>query len=149
MKILILTITAMSAMGGYFFQDHDIPTKDVPKAVINNFEKAFPDARDMEWEKEKDHYEVDFEVEETDFSARYDANGNRIMYKQDIRNQEIPDAVSSALQEDFAKYQVDDVEKVERDGKAYYQIELEGKIFDKKKIFTENGALYDGFNFWD
>ena len=51
-----------------------IAEKEVPAAVKSAFQKQFPDVKDVDWEKEKGNYEVEFEIKETEYSVLLDAS---------------------------------------------------------------------------
>ena len=68
--------------------------------------------------------------------------GKLVMYKMDIKENELPAAVSSIIRTEYIGYKIDDAEKIEKDGITYYQVELEGKgKKDLKLNFSADGKL--------
>jgi|SRR5690606_7099479 len=148
MKLLASTILALS-LAGCSLVDNDIPASKVPSVVKNAFEQQYANAVDVEWEKRKDNFEVDFEVANVDYSARYNSQGQLLMTKQDIPETELPAAVAEKIAQDYPDYYIDDVDRVEVDGRVRYQVELEGSARDRKLVYTSDGQEDTTFNYWD
>ncbi|MEX2594654.1 MAG: PepSY-like domain-containing protein [Anditalea sp.] len=148
MKYLALTITAIGLMSCSLL-DEDIQTSKVPSLVRNSFSQEFTNAIDVEWEKKKGNYEVDFEIKETDFSALFNPEGQLLKFKQDIQKEDLPDVVTTKIQENYPGHYIDDVDKLEIKGTVYYQIDLDGKIIDRKAIYTADGHKDESVKYWD
>lgn len=149
MKYLGILLTASILMGFVLLQDRDIPARDVPKEVMDTFNSAFSDARDIDWEKKGKEYEADFEIQNVDYSARFSADGDLIMQKQDITTSDIPEPVNAAIQKEYEGYYIDDVERIDKDGKVYFQVELDGKMRDRKVVFSADGDKANKLKYWD
>lgn len=48
----------------------------VPKKVLTAFETAYPDAKDVEWEKDGKNFEVEFMKDGVEVEISYDIEGN-------------------------------------------------------------------------
>src|SRR5690606_7382311 len=94
MKLLASTIVAFSMMGCSLV-DNDIPASKVPSVVKNAFEQQYANAVDIDWEKKKDNFEVDFEIANVDYAALYNKQGQLMMTKEDISTRQLPTAVRS------------------------------------------------------
>ena len=129
---------------------NSIPATDVPSVVLNSFKSKFPEALKVEWEKVDTHYEAEFELSSTDHAARLTTDGKLIIQKKEIHASNLPANIRSLLRNKFNTYFTDDIEWVEKDGLAYYQIELEsnGKP-DKKLVLSANGSESPAISFWD
>jgi len=147
MKYLKFSILALFLMSCSLF-DQDIPASKVPSVVKNSFSTEFPDAYDIEWEKRKGDYEVDFEIKDVDHSALFNANGELLMSKMDIRRSELPEALSEKIVQDYPDYRIDDVEKVDVDGRTLYQVELDGRPRDLHVVYTADGQEDKDFKYW-
>ncbi|MDF9801391.1 putative membrane protein YkoI [Catalinimonas alkaloidigena] len=119
----------------------DINLNDIPSVVLNTFKTNFPDARDVEWEKHGDDYEVEFDHNQIDHNAYIDAMGELILYKYDIRPSELPEAVKNTIQVDFKDYQIDDAELVEKGGEKLYDVELDSNLADRQVVLTQDGQV--------
>lgn len=149
MKALLLSCTVLGI--SLWSCSQDLPEKDVPSVVLNAFQTRFPNTTDRDWEKRKDHYEVEFHMGPTDLDpkARFDASGNLLQFKQDIPAGELPGAVKAVLQAQYSQLKVDEAERVEKGGTAYYQVELEGKLKKMQLLFTSNGTVDNSIGYWD
>ena len=146
MKIIMLSVMASSFW--LISCSQDIPAANVPSIVQNALQSKFVDATDIEWEKKKNFYEAEFDMNNIDHKAHIDPNGHVIMYKMEIRKEELPQAVASAISRGHAGYDIDDAEKMEKDGMTYYQVELDAKgKKDKKLVYTTDGDLAQNISY--
>lgn len=148
MKYLTLSILALFLMSCSLF-DQDIPASKVPSVVKNTLSTEFPDAYDIDWEKKKGDYEADFEIKDVDHSALFNAKGELLMSKMDIRSSELPAAVTEKIAQDYADYHIDDAEKVDVKGRTLYQVELDGRPRDLDVVYTAEGQEDKDFKYWN
>lgn len=148
MNYLAKTVLALT-LAGCSLIDNDIPASKVPSVVKNAFAKEFSNPLDVEWEKKKKNYEVDFEMEEVDYSARFNPDGQLLMYKQDIGSADLPTAVTGRIAEEFPDRTFDDAEKVVKGSSTYYQVELDGQPRDTKAVYTSDGLQDKSIGYWD
>ncbi|MAX79078.1 MAG: hypothetical protein CL843_02755 [Crocinitomicaceae bacterium] len=121
-QILILS-TALTI--NLSIQAQDIPQSQVPSIILNQFNKQFPKATDVEWEMDSNFYNVDFEIGwSTDHEIWYNAEGKMVKHKEDISKSELPKAVNNRIQADFSGYSIDDLERITDNGKVIYKMEL-------------------------
>lgn len=147
MKLLASSILALS-LAGCSLVDNDIPASKVPSVVKNAFEQQYANAVDVEWEKRKDNFEVDFEIDNADYAALYNPEGQLLMAKKDIAETELPTPVAEKIALDYTDHYIDDVETIEVDGRVLYQVELEGTVKDKKMVYTADGQEAS-YSYWD
>lgn len=138
MKGLSLVITALAIT--LISCAQDIPASKVPSVVQNTLQSTFSNAAKVEWEKKGTLYEAEFEIDKTEYTAHIEASGKLLVYKVDITAAEVPAAITQAIARDHAGYQLDDADKLVKDGTTYYQVELEAKgKKDLKVVYTANG----------
>ncbi len=138
MKSLSLFITALSTT--LISCAQDIPASKVPSVVQNTLQSTFSNAAKIEWEKKGNLYEAEFEIDNTEYTAHIEASGKLLVYKVDIAATELPAAITQAIARDHAGYQLDDADKLVKDGTTYYQVELEAKgKKDIKVVYAANG----------
>lgn len=139
--IILSAITIASCRDGY-------PVSKVPSIVHNTISARFPGAIDIDWLKNANEYEAEFELNDVEYTAFVGPNGKLLSYKYDIKATDLPEAMVSVLRTQYKDYKVDKAEKVERNDSTYYQAGLEGK---KKKdvhlVFYEDGKPADKINF--
>lgn len=130
---IVILITACGAQ--------DISGDKVPSLVLNTLKAQYPLSSDVEWEEHGDLYEAEFDMNDSiEVSARIDQAGKMVMQKQDIPLSELSSAIKTAIQNQYGEYVIDDVEKIQKEGAVYYQIELKGT--SKKElnlIFSDDG----------
>ena len=81
MKILAASILTLSVMGSSLMAQ-DIPASQVPTAVSNAFTQEYANPTDVDWEKKKKNFEVEFEVDGIDHKVLYNADGQLLMTKK-------------------------------------------------------------------
>ena len=139
MKSIILIAVSLFSL---YSCSQDIPDRKVPSVVLNTVQTRFVNANKIEWEKKKALFEAEFKMDSIEYAVYVDSSGKLIMYKMDIREDELPAAVATTIATQYNGYKIDDVEKIEKDGIIYYEIELDGK--GKKAlelVFSADGKL--------
>lgn len=131
--------------------NQEISSSKVPSVVLNAVSEQYPAKDNIEWKKLGTLYEADIDLNDSmDVTVQVNEEGQVMMQKQDITTAELPAAILSAVQAQYAGYTVDEVEKLTKGSTVYYQMELEasGKK-DKKIVFTADGKEDSGTPFWD
>lgn len=131
--------------------NQEISSSKVPSVVLNAVSEQYPAKDNIEWKKLGALYEADIDLNDSmDVTVQVNEEGQVMMQKQDITTAELPAAILSAVQAQYAGYTVDEVEKLTKGSTVYYQMELEasGKK-DKKIVFTADGKEDSGTPFWD
>ncbi len=142
---LMLTVFSLAS-----YAQRDIDISDVPATVQDAFKAKFADATDVEWEMQDKQYIAEFEMQDdTDYHVLFDAVGKMISQKQEIEETDLPSEVVSAIKKDYPDYEIDDAEKLTKDGETYYQVELEKFLRDKKKVYSADGELRDDMSYWN
>src|SRR5690606_3632252 len=148
MKILAISILSMGLTCSSLMAQ-DIPASQVPQAVTNAFTQEYTNPTDVDWEKKKKNFEVEFEIDGVDHKALYTADGELLMTKRDLRENDVRPAITQKLAADYANYNIDDVDALIVDGVTYYQVELEGTLRDRKLVFSEDGQEARAVKYWD
>lgn len=121
------------------------PRNIQPTAELSNqFQKDFPNARDVEWEKSDVLYEVEFEygaISNNDFKAYYDTKNVLVMYKEEISVNEMPAVVKNAALSKYPNYKFEDVDKVVKGKDTFYKLELEKGDREVKLTVTKEGKI--------
>jgi len=140
MKAFILS--SLFAGTALFSCAQNIRQADVPSLVLNSFQKAYPNAVDIEWEKQLSNYSAEFEISNMDHEVWLDEKGNILKHEEDIQISQLPVAVINSIKQNYAAAQIDDVDKVEEGGKTYYVVEFEKWSGDKYVSFNEDGSIH-------
>ena len=121
----------------------DIPQSQVPSVVLNAFQGKFSDAKDVEWEAKNELYKAEFEVNKRGHDVWIDKTGKITKHKEDFPKKELPQAVQQQIASEFKGYTLDDADKIEMDGKVFYQVELDGTADDRKVLFSADGKVQE------
>ncbi|MEO9258591.1 MAG: PepSY-like domain-containing protein [Crocinitomicaceae bacterium] len=107
-----------------------------PQVVKDAFNKQFPGAEEVKWNKEGVNFEASFEKNEKDMSAVIDAKGNVLETEVGIEINELPQAVQDYLAKNYAGKKINEAAKiVNAKGTLTYEAEI-----DKSDVlFDSNG----------
>ncbi|MCF8462169.1 MAG: PepSY-like domain-containing protein [Flavobacteriales bacterium] len=113
-----------------------------PKAVEASFQKKFPNAQKVKWEKENDsEWEAEFKLDGKEYSANFSADGTWKETEHEIAKSEIPAAVQNALNTEFAGYKIEESEISETAEGTVYEFELEKGESDLEVTVDANGKI--------
>jgi len=126
-----------------YAQAQKISADEVSSIIIDNFNKQFPQAEKSKWEIEEKNYEVEFQLGKNKYSAKYNAKGEWLETEQEIKSSDLPDAVKKAIEKEFGKVEIEDVEKVSLpDNVLVYELEIEQNEKQKHEVqFSLEGTL--------
>jgi|SRR5690554_7887 len=136
-----LNIIILSLLVSTMAMAQDLNPKDVPQVVKNAFTKENIKATNIEWEKNRDHYKVEFDVGRMEHEIRYTSSGEVIKKEQDITEADLPQAIKDVIKSKYAGYRVDDVVMTWMDNTTTYEVELEKGKEDWKVIFDATGNI--------
>lgn len=129
--------------------DNNKSANEIPNVLAASFQADFGEVKEVEYSKMGDDYEIDFEIAGVDHEAYYTSEGSLIKYKYDILSTELPEAIKSRIEEDFANRKINDAEILVVNGINYYQLEFENEPIDEELVFNEDGSLNTTISYWD
>ena len=121
----------------------DIPQSQVPSVVLNAFQGTFTNAADVEWETKGDLFKAEFELNKRGHDVWIDKTGKITKHKEDFPKKDLPQAIQQQIASEFKAYKLDDADKIDMDGKIFYQVELDGTTDDRKVLFSEDGKVQE------
>jgi hypothetical protein len=141
MKKLIITMFALATLTAARAQD--IPQSEVPSVVLNAFQAKFASAQNVEWELKGEEYKGEFKVGKRGHDVWIDKTGKIRKHKEDFPKSELPAPIKQQLEKQFSAYKIEDVDKIDTNGKIQYQVELDGAngAGDKKILFAPDGKI--------
>ncbi len=99
--------------------------KNAPASVSTAFSQKFPDASKVKWGKENDNeWEVEFKMDSKEYSANFDNSGVWVETEYEITAKEIPAAVKTTLEKEFAGYKIAESEVSETPESKVYEFAL-------------------------
>lgn len=128
-KIVVIALVAVGMSCSS--DDHEIEESSVPKSARTALSTAFPDADDIEWEKEGEDFEASFENGKVEMSVVFGADGGIIETEKEIKVSEFPQKVQEALKGE----KVEEAAIIMKNGKTMYEAEVGGKDL----LFDEDG----------
>jgi uncharacterized membrane protein YkoI len=142
MKNLILTISILG-LSINNISAQDIRQSEVPSIILNNFQKTFPKASDIDWEIKGNLYEVEFETGflGDDHKVLYSRDGKLVRHEEEISKSGLPKAVLASIKRSFNGYRTDDIKKITEGGKVIYNVELKNYSQEWKVVFDAQGKI--------
>jgi len=143
----IATIIASLSLfcGSLFIQD----SPEVPNAVKHAFARNFDVPSGVTWKTTKSGYEVDFNLADVAHSARYNPNGELLMVKMALNEQDLPPVIRQRIIDDFRQFEIADIDQIKVADRLLIQIVLRGLSEDRKVVFNSDGEIDSTFPFWN
>lgn len=126
----------------------DYPYSNVPSVVLNEFWTQYPEAREAEFNRSAGNFEVEFELNETDFKALLDLSGRILKEKREINWEALPADVQRALQKEFGKHKIKETEVVKVGNATYYQAEVNQFLREENIVLRKTGEKVSALNYW-
>lgn len=148
MKKFMLLLVAAAALTAC----NDDDNWSVSQQALDAFKVKYPTAQNVQWMRWRGYYVAEFnqtvESQPTDNLAWYDVSGIWYLTQSDIPYALLPQAVSDAFtSSEYAAWQVDDVESVERPNMAtVYTLECEGAYRNTLLYYTADGLFIKAVN---
>ncbi|MEO5947530.1 MAG: PepSY-like domain-containing protein [Chitinophagaceae bacterium] len=127
-----------------------LKTSQVPSIVQNTLQAKFSTAKEVEWKKKGSLYQAEFDIDTIEYEAQIDTSGKFLALTKEIKTNELPVAISSAISRELPDYSIDEVTTLETGGIVYYQVELEKKgAKDKKLVYGREGKIITTIKYID
>ena len=136
MKRLALTMVAAMITSLTFAQK--LQEKDVPTLLKTTFKKQYPNTKEIKWEKEGENFEAEFELNKTEQSGLFDAQGSILETELEIELNQLPSAVLEYIKANYKGQSVKEAAKItDANGKITFEAEV-GKM---DVLFDESGKF--------
>jgi uncharacterized membrane protein YkoI len=116
--------------------EKELNKNQVPKAVIAAFEKAYPNAKGLEFEEEtfagKAAYEVEYKENGVEYEFLYSADGKLLQKEEEIDGETLPEPVAQAIKKAYPKAEIKEVEKLMKPDSTVTGYEVEIKVAGKE-----------------
>ncbi len=134
-KLALMMVTAMITSLTFA---QKIQEKDVPAGVKTAFQKNFPQAKVEKWEKEGVNFEVEFELNKSEQSVLFDAQGGIIETEIEIEISELPNGIVDYVKTNYKGQSVKEAAKItDTKGTLTYEAEIKGMDL----LFDSNGKF--------
>jgi len=130
-------------------QERTVTEKEVPQAVFQAFNSAYPGATIKEYAEEIEEgekfYEVSCEFEGRKIDAVYKPDGTVAAIEEIISAEDLPDNINEAISKEFQQFSLELIEKIEKEGKQLFEVKLLNIDNNKKYelLFSDDGKLIE------
>ena len=112
--------------------------KDVPAPVKTAFQKQYPTATDVKWDKEGEKFEASFDLTKIDNSVLFDAQGNILETEVEIELNQLPNGILDYVKTNYEGQSVKEAAKItDAKGTVTYEAEIKGMDL----LFDNNGKF--------
>ena len=135
--LMAMTLGTLLAVSGQAnVGEKELNKNQVPKAVIAAFEKAFPKAKDVEFEQKtfqgKAAYEVEYKENGKEYEFLYSAEGALLQKEEEIDVAKLPKPVVEAIKNAYPKAKIEEAERLMKPDGTLTGYEVEIKTEGKK-----------------
>ena len=132
----VVLIASPMIFGQANASEKELKKDQVPKAVISAFEKAFPNAKELEFEEElfegKTAYEVEYKRDGKEYEFLYSPEGVLLQKEEEVDVKTLPDPVIQAILKAHPKAKIKEAEKLMKPDGTVTGYEVEIKVAGKE-----------------
>jgi hypothetical protein len=152
MRIAILSLGLLAAVGAVRADEETIGLKDLPKAVRAAVKAKFPEGKLIKAAKEEDEgktiYEVVVEEEDAKIDVAVSAKGKILEVERTIEPKELPKAVAATLKSKYPKAKIKKAERVVKYGEdeeeKFFEVLLASKGKEDVEVkLSAKGKILD------
>jgi uncharacterized membrane protein YkoI len=129
-------------------QENMLTEHELPLAVLESFNEAFPHAADVAFEEESNEegetvYAIEFTNQGVEIEASYSADGALLKLEEEIQQSELPEAVTESIMQAYPDAIILEAEKiVAADGSiSGYEVEIEDDDVELEIHLDPNGLI--------
>ncbi|MFH0990367.1 MAG: PepSY-like domain-containing protein [bacterium] len=142
---LVTLLLCVVLAGSSFSQEQSIKKKDVPKAILDAFQKAYPKATIKGYSKETEKDATVYEIESTEGKIKrditYSSDGSMISAEETLPYASLPDAVRKTIAKEFPKAKISTTEKVTKDATVQYELVVTVKKEQYEVVLNPDGSI--------
>lgn len=115
----------------------------IPESVAQAFEKMYPDAQEVEWEKEEDIWEAEFMENAHEVSAEFTAAGGWIESETTLQRNEVPAPVVQAVLAKYPNAEFLEFEEVRGVEFMAYEVEFSFEGEEMEILISGSGVILE------
>ncbi|SMB95249.1 conserved hypothetical protein [Hymenobacter roseosalivarius DSM 11622] len=140
-----LALVAALLLTGSALHAQNLPAAQVPAAAVAAFRKAYPQVKDVRWEKEKNQFEAGFTQNKIKMSVLLSATGELLETETDMAPGLLPAPVKTKLATQYKGYKVTEAAKIVTAGTGAITYEAEVSRGGKSRdvLFSADGQEVD------
>ncbi|WP_290794133.1 PepSY-like domain-containing protein [Flavihumibacter sp. UBA7668] len=140
MKKQLFTLFLVTGMALGLSAQETVQEKDLPAGIQTSFKSQFAGASGAEWMMKDGTYKVHFKSNELKHMASFDKDGNLTSKGVEIKETELPGAISSAVSSSHNGRKIEEIYKIEKGGVTSYMVKLTGEP-KTKLMYSADGQL--------
>jgi uncharacterized protein YfeS len=129
--VILLAVTDQA-----YADKNELSKNQMPKAVIEAFEKAYPKAKDVKFEQEMFQenvaYGVEYKKNDKEYESLYGADGVLLQKEEEIDVASLPKPIIEAIKQAHPKAKIEEAEKLMKPDGTLTGYEVEVKEAGKK-----------------
>ena len=121
-------------------------TNDAPATVQNSFKAKYGNVqvKDWDWEDDEEMYEAEFKMNGKEYEAYFTADGTWMKTKAELKKEELPAGVSSALNSgQYKAWNMGDRMEMDTPEGKMYKVKVENKDQTMYLKYDANGKLVE------
>ncbi|HTK83108.1 MAG TPA: PepSY-like domain-containing protein [Bacteroidota bacterium] len=126
-------------------QEVSLRKNDVPKPILESFQKAYPKAMITGYSKETDKGVTSYEIESREGSVhrdvQYAPDGTLIVVEESMPYNKLPRAVRNAVTKEYPKGKVTYCEKLSKTESTQYEVALKSGKQKYEVVFNSDGSI--------
>jgi hypothetical protein len=144
---VIISVSALVLQGfANTPQEQTVRKKDVPKPILEAFQKAYPKATIKGFSRETDQgqlvYEVESSEEKVNRDITYTPDGTVVSIEETLPVDQLPSAVRSSLEKEFPKAKISKAEKITKGSTTHYEFLFRlGKKKTQEIVLDSDGKI--------
>jgi hypothetical protein len=115
-------------------------SEEAPEAVKTAFAALYKDVKGVNWSKEDNVWEAEFEMNEVEMSANFDEAGTLLETESEIAIKDLPVAINTYVTKNLAGAKINEAAKItDAKGVITFEAEIDGAdyLFDQKGAFVK------------
>lgn len=134
-------------LGQAHASEKEVSKDQVPKAVLEAFEKAYPNAKDVEFEQGmiegKAVFEVEYKENDREFEILYDSDGVILQKEESIDVKALPEPVVQSISKAYPNATIEEAEKIMKpDGTVTsYEVEIKSEGKELELVVDSYGKI--------
>ncbi|MCU0384867.1 MAG: PepSY-like domain-containing protein, partial [Flavihumibacter sp.] len=117
-----------------------VQERDLPDGILISFKNEFTDVSGSEWKMKDGIYKVHFKRNGVKNMASFDETGKLTSKGVEIKENELPSAINTAVSSAHSGRKIDEIYKIEKDAKTSYLVKLKGDP-ETKLMYSAEGQL--------
>ena len=136
-KIILMVVSAMISTLTF---SQKLQVKNVPSSVKATFQKQYPNAKEVKWEKEERKFEASFNINKIANSVLFDSYGNILETEVEIGVDHLPKNILEYVNAKYKGKKIKEAAMITDDkGAVIYETEINGfdLLFDAAGEFIK------------